>query len=225
MQSVSQVKGLTFSFVADLVLIFCKQVEERDRLEFLFDVFSKQSDMMTKGPIKDFIEIFKLPQQVFKLATSLSKEQFLENLENEVVDYTALEQAKPMITAMTAIIPANDDDECAAILAAFNGNRNLESFIYETLPEEQEYYVIERKFWDQWTVAMSFAIDDQYQMKKELKENIDNKALMEPMHEFRMKDLTYKEDFVLIPKYAHYPLSKWYASEKTITRQVIQYKK
>ena len=225
MQSVSQVKGLTFSFVADLVLIFCKQVEERDRLEFLFDVFSKQSDMMTKGPIKDFIEIFKLPQQVFKLATSLSKEQFLENLENEVVDYSALEQAKPMITAMTAIIPANDDDECAAILAAFNGNRNLESFIYETLPEEQEYYVIERKFWDQWTVAMNFAIDDQYQMKKELKENIDNKALMEPMHEFRMKDLTYKEDFVLIPKYAHYPLSKWYASEKTITRQVIQYKK
>ena len=61
MQSVSQVKGLTFSFVADLVLIFCKQVEERDRLEFLFDVFSKQSDMMTKGPVKDFIEIFKLP--------------------------------------------------------------------------------------------------------------------------------------------------------------------
>ena len=160
MQSVSQVKGLTFSFVADLVLIFCKQVEERDRLEFLFDVFSKQSDMMSKGPIKDFIEIFKLPQQVFKLATSLSKEQFLENLENEVVDYTALEQAKPMITAMTAIIPANDDDECAAILAAFNGNRNLESFIYETLPEEQEYYVIEKKFWDQWTVAMNFAIDD-----------------------------------------------------------------
>ena len=160
MQSVSQVKGLTFSFVADLVLIFCKQVEERDRLEFLFDVFSKQSDMMSKGPIKDFIEIFKLPQQVFKLATSLSKEQFLENLENEVVDYTALEQAKPMITAMTAIIPANDDDECAAILAAFNGNRNLESFIYETLPEEQEFYVIEKKFWDQWTVAMNFTIDD-----------------------------------------------------------------
>ena len=115
---------------------------------------------MSKGPIKDFIEIFKLPQQVFKLATSLSKEQFLENLENEVVDYTALEQAKPMITAMTAIIPANDDDECSAILAAFNGNRNLESFIYETLPEEQEYYVIEKKFWDQWTIAMNFTTDD-----------------------------------------------------------------
>ena len=82
MQSVSQVKGLTFSFVADLVLIFCKQVEERDRLEFLFDVFSKQQEIMGKTAIKDFIEVFKLPQQVFKLVTSLAKEQFLENLEN-----------------------------------------------------------------------------------------------------------------------------------------------
>ena len=130
-----------------------------------------------------------------------------------------------MITAMTAIIPANDEDECAAILAAFNGNRNLESFIYETLPEEAEYYVIEKKFWELWCVAMNFSSEDQFHMKKELKEYIDNKALMEPMHEFRMKDLTYKEDFVLVPKYVHYPLSKWCASEKTITRWVIQYKK
>ena len=62
-------------------------------------------------------------------------------------------------------------------------------------------------------------------MKKEHKDYIDNKALMEKLHTFRMKDLTYKEDFVLVPKYVHYPLSKWYASEKIITRQVIQYKR
>ena len=42
MQSVSQVHGLTFTFIADLVLVFCKQGEDRDRLEFLFDIFSKQ---------------------------------------------------------------------------------------------------------------------------------------------------------------------------------------
>ena len=29
---------------------------------------------------------------------------------------------------------------------------------------------------------------------------------MEDMHQFRMKDLTYKQDFVLIPKYVYYPL-------------------
>ena len=64
------------------------------------------------------------------------------------MDFSDVELAKPMIIAMTAIIPANDEEESDAILSAFNGNRNLESFIYENLPEEQEFYVIEKKFWD-----------------------------------------------------------------------------
>ena len=68
---------------------------------------------------------------------------------------------------------------------------------------------------------MSFLTDDAFHVKKEHKDFIDNKGLMENMHQFRMKDLTYKEDFVLVPKFVYYPLSKWYASEKTITRQVI----
>lgn len=50
-------------------------------------------------------------------------------------------------------------------------------------------------------------------------------ALMEKMHEFRMKDLTYKQDFVLLPKYVYYPLSKWYSCDKEITRTVIQYRR
>ena len=54
---------------------------------------------------------------------------------------------------------------------------------------------------------------------------IDNKSLMEEMHQFRMKDLTYKQDFVLLPKYVYYPLSKWYRCEKEITRNVIQYRR
>ncbi len=44
---------------------------------------------------------------------------------------------------------------------------------------------------------------------------------MEEMHLFRMKDLTYKQDFVILPKYVYYPLSKWYSCEKEITRTVI----
>ena len=40
-----------------------------------------------------------------------------------------------------------------------------------------------------------------------------------------MKDLTYKQDFVLLPKYVYYPLSKWYSCEKEITRTVIQYRR
>jgi hypothetical protein len=46
---------------------------------------------------------------------------------------------------------------------------------------------------------------------------------MEPSHQFRMKDLVYKQDYVLLPKFVFFPLSKWYSCDKVITRQVIKY--
>ena len=64
--------------------------------------------MMLKTAIKDFIEIFKMQTQAFKLATFLTKDQFLSELEDTTIDFSPMEAAKPMIIAMTAIIPAND---------------------------------------------------------------------------------------------------------------------
>jgi len=49
---------------------------------------------------------------------------------------------------MTAITPETDEEERDAILAAMNGNKNLETFVYETLPDETEYYVVEKPFWE-----------------------------------------------------------------------------
>ena len=46
---------------------------------------------------------------------------------------------------------------------------------------------------------------------------------MEPSHQFRMKDLVYKQDYILLPKFVFFPLSKWYSCDKVITRQVIKY--
>ena len=86
--------------------------------------------------------------------------------------------------------------------------------------------MIEKEFWDQWCTALGIYSEGmQYSIKKEHKDFIDNKSLMEEMHTFRMKDLTYKQDFVLLPKYVYYPLSKWYSCEKEITRSVIQYRR
>ena len=123
-----------------------------------------------------------------------------------------------MMLAMTAVIPPNDDEERGAILAALNQNRQLTSFIYDHLPEESEFYVMEKKFWDQWCASMSFEAESKFSIKKEHKDFIDNKSLMEDMHQYRLKDLTYKDDFVLVPKYVYFPLAKWYNSEKAITR-------
>lgn len=98
------------------------------------------------------------------------------------VDYSALLAAKPMITAMTAITPETDEDEREAILSAMNGNKNLESLIYETLPDEQEYFVVENNFWEEWCTALAITNEGKYSIKKEHKDNIDNKSLMEDNH-------------------------------------------
>jgi len=134
--SVSNVVGQTFAFVGDLVLNICKETSNPVRLTFLFGLFAKQQKQMRGKAIKDFIEIFRLPMQVFKLATFLSLGDFLAELEHVDVDYSALLAAKPMMIAMTAITPETDEDEREAILAAMNGNKNLETLIYETLPDE-----------------------------------------------------------------------------------------
>ena len=135
-------------FLAELVLNICKDTSKEQKLSFLFNIFAKQSTVMRGKAIKDFIEIFRLPTQVFKLATFLSLEQFLEELDEVVIDYSALTVSKPMMIAMTAITPETDEEEREAILAAMNGNKNLETFVYDTLPDETEYYVVEKPFWE-----------------------------------------------------------------------------
>lgn len=116
----------------------------------------------------------------------------MEELDGVDIDYSTLLAAKPMMIAMTALTPETDEEEREAILAAMNGHKRVETYIYEHLPDEQEFYVIEKEFWDQWCTAMAITgADGKYSIKKEHKDFIDNKSLMEDMHEFRMKDLKY----------------------------------
>ena len=71
-----------------------------------------------------------------------------EVTEIEDIDFSPLTQVKPMMIAMTGLLPQDDEEERQAILAALNQNRNLTSFIYDHLPEETEFYILEKKFWD-----------------------------------------------------------------------------
>ena len=63
--SVSQVVGLTFVFLAELVKNVCKETSKEDRLTFLFNIFSRQRKQMKGQAVKDFIEVLQLPDLVF----------------------------------------------------------------------------------------------------------------------------------------------------------------
>lgn len=115
----------------------------------------------------------------------------MQDLLDVEIDFAPLLAVRPMILAMTGITPANDEEEREAILTALDHNYKINSFLYENLPEETEFYVLEKKFWDQWCTSMNFNGNAKYSIKKEHKAFIDNKQLMEEMHEHRMKDVAY----------------------------------
>ena len=62
-------------------------------------------------------------------------------------------------------------------------------------------------------------------MREQIKTTIDNAKLLEPGHCLRLKDdMTFKEDFIIVPKYVFKPLSKWYDCNKVIERSVLELK-
>lgn len=71
---------------------------------------------------------------------------------------------------------------------------------------------------------VEFQDEKNYIIKKEKMTTIDNASLLEPAHEKRMRDVIYNEDFVLLPKFVFFALSRWYRATKVIERKVIHYK-
>ncbi len=63
------------------------------------------------------------------------------------------------------------------------------------------------------------------QVKKEERAKvIDNASLVESLHQSRLKDVQYGIDFIIVPRYVFFALSKWYSCNKVIERTVINFK-
>jgi hypothetical protein len=61
-----------------------------------------------------------------------------------------------------------------------------------------------------------------FQIKKEEKPRlIDNLSLLEDKHSYRLKDVIFGTDFIIIPRFMFFPLSKWYKCNQMIERKVI----
>jgi len=125
---------------------------------------------------------------------------------------------------MMGLKPASEDEEREAILSALGNNHSLEGYIQEHLEEEDTFYVVEKQFFEAWMMNVGFVDDKSYIIKKEKMNVIDNASLVEPLHELRLKEVTYGEGFMLVPKFVFFPLSKWYKCTKVIERKVISYK-
>ena len=68
------------------------------------------------------------------------------------------------------------------------------------MEDEEIFYVIEKEFWETWAMHTAFTDNKNFSFKKEKKSIIDNAGLVEPLHEHRLKEVTYNEDFIVVPK-------------------------
>ena len=84
-------------------------------------------------------------------------------------------------------------------------NSQLEAYIHEHLEDQSVFYVIDQKFWLEWTRSIGFFKNSSFVKKAETM-RINNESLIEAKHEIRMKDLAVNEDFVLVPKCVFEPL-------------------
>ena len=148
MVTVSNVQGISLEYITDMVIQICKSDDEEEIKNYLFEIFSKNSLYVKKQAIIDFNEVFGFPKNSFGTVSKLSNDAFHKGLDGKKVNFAVLREARPMMTAMFALIPASDKEEKYAILSALHGNKNLDSYIYEHLPEEKEFFIIEKAFWD-----------------------------------------------------------------------------
>jgi len=92
---------------------------------------------------------------------------------------------------MMGLKPTDDDEEREAILSALNYNHNIEAYINDHLDEEDTFYLIEKQFFDAWSMNLGFVEEKSFVIKKEKIHVIDNASLVEPYHEFRLKEVLY----------------------------------
>ena len=92
------------------------------------------------------------------------------------------------------------------------------------MDEEDTFYIIEKQFFDAWSMNIGFVEEKSFVIKKEKLHIIENASLVEPFHEYRLKEVLYNQDFLIVPRYVYFPLSKWYKCTKLIERKVITYK-
>lgn len=114
--------------------------------------------------------------------------EFIDDTIEMNLDFSIYEKAKHTLIAMMGLKPQSDSDEREAIISVLNNNHNIENYIQEHLEIEETYYIVEKTFFDAWSMNVEFTDDKNYVIKKEKMQIMDNaEMLIEPMHDKRMK--------------------------------------
>ena len=77
--------------------------------------------------MKEFADIFDLGINFFlSRGGSITKEEFIEDMQNINIDFSLYEKSKYTMQAMMGLKPGSDQEEKEAILAVLDNNHNIE---------------------------------------------------------------------------------------------------
>ena len=214
---ITQFKANDFEFFQRLVGIAIATSTGKQKLDFLFDLFSDFEERMLEDQLDKFCQLFDCQSRPAE--TPVDKESFIEHyLDVSISNLEVLQDSKHMMIGMLGIqsdgTVSEQHDAVLALLGQPSGKQiNLDEYIEARLHQEESFYVIEKAFWDKWTASTDVT---------PVKEEIDNLKLMHEGHQLRQReDMEYGRDFVLVPRYVCKSLSNWYGCNKTIELPVV----
>lgn len=181
MYKITKFKANDFEFFMKIVGNTVTSTTVRQKLQFFFEMATDFGELMTKENCVAFCKLFRgKPPQDFPM----TEQQFLDHFEGQDLDrIDSFLEAKSMMIGMMGIKSDGSHREQQEAIGAVLGQpvhgRNsgdngmslelhfdLERYIYDHLPHENTFFVIDKKFWDDWS--------KEPQENRKVMETIDN---------------------------------------------------
>lgn len=191
-------------------------------LELWFDLANNFEDAMAEQNLVTFCKLFEVrPSSRVKLPVSKPDfiDVFIKNFESKsgedgISKLHSLTQTKFMIIGLMGIKQKGDITEqhraiCAVLGQNYDEEYELERYIQQNLHKEQTCYVINKRFWDAWSISTK--------ENNKTPDTIDNAVFIEEGHQTRWKeDLVWNVDFVVVPACIYRAFNNWYSVNKEI---------
>lgn len=107
--------------------------------------------------MRDFSEIFDLGANFFQVrGVQLTRQEFIEDTKDVQLDFGKYETCKPTLTAAMALRTNTEQEERDAMLSVLNHNHHIEDYINDNLDKEDTFYLLNKKFFDAWSLHVGF---------------------------------------------------------------------
>lgn len=186
-----------------ILYLITKEVDDTQKFKYLFRIYGKNEEFITMQTLKEMLESFESERQLnnFKYLKKISEEQFLEYVQECPFSLEPLNKFRYVIFLNIGIKPKTPEEEKFAVLSLLNNELDLDQFLQDNLLEGKEFFLINKKFWNQWTQYVGINMEIGQSYRSDRPKGISNKDLLEGKSKICMKSiLLYNQDYIVLPE-------------------------